>query len=68
MNKFVSVARSDYEQKFLGIKKEIVLLKEDLKWVKHPGTKRAIENQILQKQNRLSLLTEKDKTPAPAIT
>lgn len=62
MNKSVSDARADYEKKFLDIKREIFLLEQDFRIVKHPGTKRAIENQIHQKQGRLTLLMDGNKT------
>jgi len=55
----------DYEEKATRLKRQILLLKEDLKWVKHTGVKRAIENDISQKQTGLRLITEKAKRPAP---
>lgn len=62
---------SDYENKPTRVKTEILLLKEDLKRVKHPGIKRQVENEILQKETKLRLLMKKHMseslTQTPAI-
>lgn len=55
--------RSHYEAMVYKVNKEMLLLKEDLKHVNHPGVKRTIENEISQKQARIHFLTEKAKTP-----
>lgn len=48
------------------VNKEILLLKEDVKHINHPGMKRAIENEIVQKQVRIRFLMERAKVPAPS--
>ncbi len=58
--------RSHYEAMVYKVNKEILLLKEDVKHVNHPGIKRGIENEIAQKQARVRLLMEKAKAPAAA--
>ena len=50
---------SSYEETVTKVNMEILLLRKDLKRVGHPGIKRQVENEILQKENRLRLLMKK---------
>jgi hypothetical protein len=59
--------RSHYDAMIYKVHKEVLLLKEDVKHVNHPGIKRGIENEIAQKLERIRFLMEKTKAPPPVV-
>jgi hypothetical protein len=50
---------SHFEEKVTRVNMELLSLKEDLKKVMTPTIRRYIENEIFQKENKLSLLMKK---------